>query len=60
MINDKELPAAARLLDHYISCALATAKLSKARRDEGEDEKATRLKKISAKYMIKARMLQSI
>jgi len=60
MINEKELPATARLLDHYISCALVTAKLSKSKREEGDDERAVRLKNISAKYMMKARMLQNI
>ena len=60
MINKRELPATASLLDHYISCALATAKLSKSKRDEGDNERATRLKNISTKYMTKARMLQNI
>ena len=58
MINPKELPATAQLMDHYISCALATAKLSKSKREAGDEERATRLKNISAKYMIKVRMLQ--
>ena len=60
MINERELPATARLLDHYICCALATARLSKSKRDQGDEERAVSLTNISAKYMTKARMLQNI
>ena len=60
MINEKELLATARLMDHYISYALVTAKLSKSKREEGDEKRAIRLKNISAKYMSKARLLQTI